>query len=79
LSRNATLLKGLALAALTLLGAYVLLIAAMFSLIALYDTSSPNQFVGKLFIVVTLLVFAGLDFLLARKTFRVLKSWREQA
>lgn len=73
------LLRGLALAALTLFGAYCLLIAGVFALIALYDTSSPNQFVGKLFIFITMLVFVWLEFILARKTFRVLKSWREQA
>lgn len=73
------LLRGLALAALTLFGAYCLLIAGVFALIALYHTSSPNQFVGKLFIFITMLVFVWLEFILARKTFRVLKSWREQA
>lgn len=70
---------GLALVALTLLGGYLLLVGSVFFLIGIYELITKHQYLESLFLVVMWLVFAGLEFVLARKTFRVLKSWREQA
>ena len=79
MTRNGMLLYGLALAALTLLGGYLLLLLAFFGAMGIYDTLSKREYLGSLFFVIMWLVFAGFEFLLARKTIRTLRRWWEQA
>jgi hypothetical protein len=79
LNRLGTLLLGLALGALTIFVGLVLLIASGFFVGGIYELMTKHQYLESLFIVVMWLVFAGLEFVLARKTIRVLKSWRDQA
>ena len=80
MSRNRTLLLGLAQGALTILGGYILLIALAFVVLCLGISVIPEQeYLAAILIVVTWLVFAGLEFVLARKTIRTLKRWRQQS
>ena len=78
MSRNRTLLLGLAQGALTILGGYLLLIALVFGVISISGAISEQEYLAAILIVVTWLVFAGLEFVLARKTIRTLKRWRQQ-
>jgi len=77
-NRNGTLLLGLALVALTILGGYFLLIGLVFMAIGISETISKQQYLDSVFLVVMYLVFAGFEFVLARKTIRTLKRWRQQ-
>jgi hypothetical protein len=77
-NRNGTLLRGLALGALTILGGYLLLIGLAFSVMGIYELISKQQYLESVFLVVMWLVFAGFEFVLARKTIRTLKRWRQQ-
>ncbi len=78
MNRNGTLLRGLALGALTILGGYLLLIGLAFSVMGIYELISKQQYLESVFLVVMWLVFAGFEFVLARKTIRTLKRWRQQ-
>jgi hypothetical protein len=71
-------LLGLAQGALTILGGYFLLIALVFGVISIYGAISEQEYLAAILIVVIWLVFAGLEFMLARKTIRTLKRWRQQ-
>ncbi len=77
MSRNSTLLLGLAQGALTILGAYLLLVTLVFGVISFYGAISEQEYLWAILIVVIWLVFAGLEFVLARKTIRTLKRWRQ--
>jgi hypothetical protein len=79
LNRAGTLVLGLALGAFTIFVGLVLLIAIGFFVGGIYELFSKKQYLEAVFLVIGWLVFAGLEFALARKTFRVLKSWRQQA
>ena len=78
MSRNNTLLLGLAQGMLTILGAYLLLVALIFGVISIHGAISEQEYLAALLIPVIWLVFAGLEFVLARKTVRTLKRWRQQ-
>jgi len=77
-SRDSTLLLGLAQGALTILGGCFLLIALVFGVISIYGAISDREYLAAILIVVIWLVFAGLEFVLARKAIRTLKRWRQQ-
>jgi len=76
--RRGTLLLGLGLGALTILGGYFLLIGLVFIAIGINETISEQRYLDAVFLVVMYLVFAGFEFVLARKTIRTLKRWRQQ-
>ena len=78
MSRNRTLLLGLAQGALTILGGYLLLIALVFGVISISGAISEQEYLAAILIVVIWLVFAGLECVLARKTIRTLKRWWQQ-
>ncbi|MGB7218364.1 MAG: hypothetical protein WBD07_06105 [Vicinamibacterales bacterium] len=56
----------------------MLLILLVFGAIAVYQGISEQQYLGPALLVAVYLVFMGLEFLLARKTFRTFKLWRTQ-
>jgi hypothetical protein len=76
-SRNSTLLLGLAQGALAILGAWFLLVALVFGVISIYGAISEHEYLAAILFVVIWLVLAGLEFVLARKTIRTLKRWRQ--
>ncbi len=78
MKRRGTLLLGLGLGALTILGGYFLLIGLVFIAIGINETISEQRYLDSVFLVVMYLVFAGFEFVLARKTIRTLKRWRQQ-
>jgi hypothetical protein len=73
-----TLLLGLALGVLTILGGYLLLVGLVFMAIALHEMISKHLYLDAAFFVVMYLMFAGVEFVLARKTIRTLNRWRQQ-
>ena len=75
---DGTLLIGLALGALTILGGYLLLIGLVFVAIPVYDSLSKRQYLDAFVPVVMYLVFVALECALARKTVRTLKRWRQR-
>ena len=77
-SRNRTLLLGLAQGALTILGGCLLLITLAFGVISIHGAVSEQEYLAATLIVVIWLVLAGLEFVLARKTIRTLRRWRQQ-
>lgn len=79
MNRPGLLLFGLALGAFTIFMGLVLLIAVGFFMGGIYELISKRQYLEAVFLVVGWLVFAGLDFTLARQTIRVMRRWWQAA
>lgn len=77
MNRNRTLLLGLAQGALALLGAYLLLLLLVFGAIGISGAISEQGYLVAVLAPVIWLVFARLEFVLARKTIRTIRRWRQ--